>query len=60
MSASYLFMIVAGLVLAAGGLTAMHRRQGILGVLAGLAVLAGTAVALLGTLLAVVPDFFRG
>ena len=53
-------MIVAGLAAVAWGLPAMHRLQGIRGVLAALAVLAGVIAALLGTLLLAVPGFFEG
>ena len=56
----YWAMIVAGIAAVAWGLPAAHRWKRPYDVLAALLVLAGVAAALLGTLLVVVPDFFRG
>jgi hypothetical protein len=56
----HIAMIVVGVAAVAWGLPAMHRLRRPFDTLASLAVLAGTVVALLGTLLTVVPDFFKG
>ena len=53
-------MILAGVVACFWGLPATHRLQGLQGVLAAIAVLAGVIIALLGVLLLVVPGFFEG
>ncbi len=53
-------MIVAGVAAAAWGLPAAHRLKAPLDILAAVAVLAGVALALLGTLLLTVPGFFQG
>ncbi len=53
-------MIAVGLGLVIWGLPAAHRLKKPLDDVAALAVLAGVIVAILGTLLTVVPDFFRG
>jgi hypothetical protein len=53
-------MIVAGVAAAAWGLPAAHRLKSPLDILAAVAVLAGVALALLGTLLLTVPGFFQG
>jgi hypothetical protein len=52
-------MILAGVAAAAWGLPAANRLQGIRGILAAIAVLAGVILALLGVLLLVVPAFFE-
>ncbi len=56
----YLVMIAAGLVAIGWGLPAAHRLRRPWDILAALAVLAGLVIALLGTLLATVPGFFKG
>jgi len=53
-------MILAGVVAAAWGLPAAHRLQGLRGVMAAIAVLAGVILFLMGVLLLVVPGFFEG
>ncbi len=53
-------MIVAGVAATAWGLPAAHRLKAPLDILAAVAVLAGVALALLGTLLLTVPGFFQG
>lgn len=53
-------LIAGGVVLAAGGLYAAHRLKGTPGVFAALVVVAGVLLALSGTLLVAVPDFFKG
>ena len=53
-------MILAGVGAAAWGLAAVHRLQGLRGVLAAIAVLAGVILLLMGVLLLVVPGFFEG
>ncbi len=55
-----IIMIAGGVAAAAWGFPAAHRLQGIRGILAALAVLAGVVLFLLGTLLLVVPRFFEG
>ena len=56
----YLVMIGAGLAAIVWGLPAAHRLRSPWDILAAFAVLAGVMVALLGTLLAAVPGFFKG
>ncbi len=56
----HLTMIIVGLGLVIWGLPAAHRLKKPLDAVAALAVLAGVIVAILGTLLTVVPDFFKG
>ncbi len=56
----YPAMIVAGVAVVAWGLPAAHRLRSPFDILAALLVLVGTAVALLGALLAAVPGFFKG
>ncbi len=56
----HIAMIGAGVAAVVWGLPAMHRLRRPLDVVAALAVLAGVAAALMGTLLTVVPDFFKG
>jgi hypothetical protein len=56
----HLAMIACGLGVVAWGLPAAHRLKPPLDTVAAAAVLAGTALALLGTLLAAVPGFFKG
>jgi len=53
-------MLLSGVAAAAWGLPAAHRLQGLRGILAAVAVLAGLILALLGALLVVVPGFFEG
>ncbi len=53
-------MIGVGLALVIWGLPATHRLKKPWDAAAALAVLAGVIVALLGTLLTVVPGFFKG
>jgi hypothetical protein len=60
MTILYLTMIIAGVAAAAWGLPAAHRLKAPLDILAAAAVLAGVALALLGTLLLAVPRFFQG
>lgn len=54
-------MIIAGAAAAAWGLLAAHRPKAPWwqGILASLTMLAGIVLALMGTLLLVVPDFFQ-
>lgn len=56
----YLAMIGAGVAAIVWGLPAAHRLHRPWDILASVAVLAGVALALLGTLLAAVPGFFKG
>lgn len=56
----HLAMICLGLGAIAWGLPAAHRLRPPWDVAAALAVLAGAVLALLGTLLAAVPGFFKG
>ncbi len=58
MTALHSALIVVGLAGIAWGLPAMHRLRRPFDILAAIAVLAGTVVALLGTLLVAVPHFF--
>lgn len=60
MTILYLAMIITGVAAAAWGLPAAHRLPVPRDILAALAVLAGVILALLGTLLLVVPGFFQG
>lgn len=53
-------LTTGGIILIAWGLPAAHRLQNPLNCLAALAVLAGVIVAVIGTLLILVPDFFKG
>jgi hypothetical protein len=53
-------LAAAGIALVVWGLPAVHRLKGLPGTLAAVAVLAGVLLALLGTLLVAVPDFFKG
>jgi hypothetical protein len=52
-------LIVAGLAAIAWGLPAAHRLRQPFDTLAALAVLAGVVAAAMGTLLVIIPDFFR-
>jgi hypothetical protein len=52
-------LIIAGLAAIAWGLPAAHRLRQPFDTLAALAVLAGVVTAALGTLLVIIPDFFR-
>ena len=54
----HLIMIIAGLAAVAWGLPAAHRLRSPWDTLAAVAVLAGVVLALLGTLLLTVPEFF--
>lgn len=56
----HLAMIAAGLGAVIWGLPAAHRLPRPWDTIAALAVLAGVITALMGTLLAVVPGFFKG
>ena len=56
----HLVMITLGIGAVAWGLPAAHRLQKPWDAAAALVVLAGVALALLGTLLTVVPGFFNG
>jgi len=56
----HLAMIAVGLGAAVWGLPAAHRLQKPWDSLAALAVLAGVITALMGTLLLMVPGFFKG
>ncbi len=60
MTILYLIMIIAGVAAAAWGLPAAHRLRPPRDILAAVMVLAGVVLALLGTLLLAVPDFFQG
>jgi ABC-type dipeptide/oligopeptide/nickel transport system permease component len=60
MQVLYPAMIVAGVAAIAWGLPAAHRLRRPFDNLAAFLVLVGTAVALLGALLAAVPGFFSG
>ena len=60
MSIGYLGLAFLGVALVFWGLPAAHRLRSPLNVLAAAAVLIGVALLLLGTLLAVAPNFFRG
>lgn len=60
MTILYLAMIIAGVAAAAWGLPAAHRQKPPRDIMAAVGVLAGVALALLGTLLLVVPGFFQG
>ncbi|HOP40265.1 MAG TPA: hypothetical protein PLI53_04410 [Geobacteraceae bacterium] len=53
-------LLAGGIALACWGLPAAHRLRSPLDSLAALAVLAGVIAGILGTLLAAVPDFFKG
>ncbi len=53
-------MILAGLAAAAWGFPAAHRLQGLRGILAAMAVLAGVILFILGILLLIIPGFFEG
>jgi hypothetical protein len=56
----HLAMIGCGLGAVIWGLPAAHRLRPPLDIAAALAVLAGIILALMGTLLAAVPGFFKG
>lgn len=56
----YIAMAVAGVALIAWGLPAAHRLKSPLDIAAALAVVVGVVLALLGTLLTALPDFFKG
>ena len=60
MAILHVTMIIAGLAAVAWGLPAAHRLRSPWDTLAAVAVLSGVVLALLGTLLLTVPDFFRG
>lgn len=53
-------LIIVGIAAVVWGLPAAHRLRRPYDLVAALAVLAGTATALLGVLLAAVPKFFEG
>ncbi|MGA7826080.1 MAG: hypothetical protein WCA04_00335 [Geobacteraceae bacterium] len=53
-------LLAAGLALVALGLPAAHRLKKPFDCLAALAVLAGVIAGLIGTLLVLVPNFFKG
>jgi hypothetical protein len=53
-------LLAAGIALIAWGLPAAHRLNKPFDSLAALAVLAGVIAGLIGTLLVLVPDFFKG
>lgn len=57
----YPVMIISGVAAAAWGLLAAHRSESPWwkGILASLAMLAGVILALMGTVLLIVPDFFE-
>jgi len=56
----HLLMIVAGLALIGWGLPAAHRLKAPLDTAAAAGVLAGVVLALLGALLTMAPNFFKG
>lgn len=56
----YLVLALFGVGLIAWGLPAAHRLRTPLNVVAAAAVLLGVLLGLLGTLLAVAPNFFQG
>ncbi|WP_129125154.1 hypothetical protein [Geomonas oryzae] len=60
MAIVYLVPALFGVALIFWGLPAAHRLRSPLNVLAAAAVLLGVALLLLGTLLTVAPNFFRG
>ncbi|HTG80383.1 MAG TPA: hypothetical protein VL949_00440 [Geobacteraceae bacterium] len=60
MAILHMTMIIAGLAAVAWGLPAAHRLRPPWDTLAAIAVLFGLVIALLGTLLLIVPDFFKG
>ena len=53
-------LTTGGIILVAWGLPAAHRLKNPFNCLAALAVLAGVIAGLIGTLLILVPDFFKG
>lgn len=53
-------LLAGGITLVCWGLPAAHRLRSPFDSLAALAVLAGVITGILGTLLAAVPDFFKG
>jgi hypothetical protein len=53
-------LIAAGLALIGWGLPAAHRLKSPLDIVAALGALAGVLLGLVGTLLLVVPGFFKG
>lgn len=53
-------LLAGGIALVCWGFPAAHRLRRPFDSLAALAVLAGVVAGLLGTLLAAVPDFFKG
>jgi hypothetical protein len=53
-------LVATGVALLVWGLPAAHRLEGMASIFAATAVLAGTLLALIGTLLVAVPDFFKG
>jgi hypothetical protein len=55
----YIPLIIAGLAAVIWALPAAHNLRRPLDMLAALAALIGLAVALIGTLLTIIPDFFR-
>ncbi|ACH40965.1 hypothetical protein [Citrifermentans bremense] len=57
---AYLALAAAGIALVCWGFPASHRLRKPFDILAALAVLAGVASFLLGTLLTVAPHFFQG
>jgi hypothetical protein len=60
MKLAYLIMAISGLGLVGCGLPAAHRLPRPWHILAACAVVVGVAVTLIGTLLVVVPNFFKG
>ena len=60
MTILYLTMIIAGVAASAWGLPAAHRLRPPRDILAAFTVLTGVVLALLGTLLLAIPDFFQG
>ncbi|MBJ6798830.1 hypothetical protein [Geomonas propionica] len=56
----YLVLALCGVGLISWGLPAAHRLRSPLNVVAAAAVLLGVVLALLGTLLVVAPNFFKG
>lgn len=59
MTVLYALMIPAGLLGLGWGFWAAHNARKPLDIVGSLVILAGFAVALIGTLLVCVPDFFR-
>ena len=60
MNYSYLVLVAFGLILLAWGLPAAHRLSRPWHILAALGAILGLVLTILGTLLCVIPNFFKG